>query len=229
MSKVKLCSACLRATYLLALLTVVSNPIAAKERTYANNSCPVTFAVPPDLELRDVVGWTDPNDKIACRISVVRKNKSSALPFEKSFDDVINLSDIVLDVKYVSIQSRLKDLNFALLDGHISYKGETLSSDARAMGYEILRTRPMEYYPVGHGDMYVGIQDFIQRSKKNFSNRSVSYVFLLGNKKYCIDVEITYDKGRNNNKIKQNTILRLLQSANFLADGGNPENSASHE
>ena len=57
----------------------------------------------------------------------------------------------------------------------------------------------------------------------------MSYVFLLGNKKYSIDVEITYDKDRYNNKIQQNSILRLLQSANFLSDEENARNSPPRE
>jgi hypothetical protein len=83
----------------------------------------------------------------------------------------------------------------------------------------------MEYHPVGNGDMYVGIQDLIEGgSTKVSSNRSVSYVFLVGNKKYSIDVKITYDKDRFNNKIKQNSILRLLKSAKFDFDEENTEN-----
>jgi hypothetical protein len=218
-----------RVICLFALLIIFSNPIAAKQSIYTNESCPVTFVVPSDLELHDVVGWTDPGEKIACRISVVRKNRAKAAPLEKTFDDVRDLSDIVLNVKYIPIRSRLAELNFTLSDGTVSYKGETLSSDAKAMGYEISRTRPMEHYQVGHGDMYVGIQDFIERSSgKNRAVKSVSYVFLLGNKKYSVDVEITYDKDRYSNKIKPDSILRLLQSANFLSDEENAGNSKSH-
>jgi prepilin-type processing-associated H-X9-DG protein len=225
MIKVKSCSMRSRAIYLLAFPIIVSDPIAAKQNAYTNKNCPVTFVVPSHLELRDVVGWTDPSDKIACRISVVRKNRTKTLPLEKSFDDVRDLSDVGLDVKYIPIKSRLTELNFTFLDGHVSYKGETLSSNAKTMGYAILQTRPMEYHPVGNGDMYVGIQDLIERgSTKVSSNRSVSYVFLVGNKKYSIDVKITYDKDRFNNKIKQNSILRLLKSANFDFEEENTKN-----
>jgi hypothetical protein len=82
---------------------------------------------------------------------------------EKSFDDVIDLSDIVLNVKYIPMRSCLTDFDFTLSDGQVSYKGETLSSDAKAMGYKILRTRPMEHYPVGRGDMYVGYKILLKK------------------------------------------------------------------
>jgi hypothetical protein len=40
--------------------------IRGEAKTYHNNECHVTFEVPSNLELRDVVGWTEPVKKIAC-------------------------------------------------------------------------------------------------------------------------------------------------------------------
>jgi hypothetical protein len=215
-------SMCSWAVYMLVFLIAISGSAVARTSIYANVSCPVTFSVPSDLELRDVVDGGDSNEKILCRISVVRKNKRKVLPLQKTFDDVRSLSDVVLDVKNVPVQSRLPELNFASSDDHVSYKGKILSSDAIAMGYEIVQVRPIEHYAVGHGDMYLGIQDFIRKDRKQKkANRSVSYVFLLGNEKYSIDVELTYRDKNNYSQIKKSSVLKLLRSANFKSDDEN--------
>jgi hypothetical protein len=218
-------SMCSWAVYMLVCLIAISGNAVARTRIYTNVSCPVTFVVPSDLELRDVVDGGDSNEKILCRISVVRKNKPKVLPLQKSFDDVRSLSDVVLDVKNVPVQSRLSELNFTSFDDHVSYKGKILSSDAIAMGYEILQVRPIEHYAVGHGDMYLGIQDFIRTDRKQKKEtHSVSYVFLLGNDKYSIEVELTYRDKSNYNQIKKNSILKLLRSATFKSVDDNTEN-----
>jgi hypothetical protein len=205
--------------YLFAMLVAVLVPEASAKSIYSNPSCPVTFVVPIELELHDVVGGDDLSEKILCQISIVRKNKPTVLPLQKSFDDVRYLSDVVLKVKNISLNSRLSEFNFISDDHHVSYTGKVLSSEAIAMGYKISQIRPIEYYSVGRGDLYVGIQDFIRKNRKQRKiDHSVSYVFLLGNEKYSIDVELTYrDKG-GYSQIKNDSILNLLRSANFNSD-----------
>jgi hypothetical protein len=75
--------------------------------------------------------------------------------------------------------------------------------------------------------MYVGIQRFSQQgSGQRKANRSASYVFLLGNEKYSIDVELTYRDSSGYVQVNKDSILRLLRSANFDAD---VENGVSNE
>lgn len=220
----------LRTVCLLAFLVGVSDPVAARKKIYTNESCPVTFVVPSDLELHDVVEEGDLNEKILCRISVVRKNKTEVSSPQKSFDDVRYLSDVVLEVKNIPVRSRFPELNFTSSDDHVSYKGKVLSSDAIDMGYEILRVRPIEYYAVGHGEMYVGTQDFIRRNRKQSKAiRSTSYVFLLGNERHSIDVELTYIDSSSYRQVQKSSILKLLQSAKFYSDEEKAGSSTSHE
>jgi hypothetical protein len=219
-----------RAIIFSILLIFVIGARDAGARTYESKDCPVKFNVPSDLELRDVFGWTEPVEQISCRISVVRKGKRNIPLPEKSFDDVRYLSDVVLEVRNIPVRSRFPEFNFASSNDHVAYKGKMLSSDAIDMGYEIVQVRPIEYYAVGHGEMYVGTQDFTRRYREQRKAiRSTSYVFLLGNERFSIDVVLTYIDSGSYGQIKKNSILKLLRSAKFGSGRENAGSSTVHE
>ncbi|KQR74338.1 hypothetical protein ASG35_21500 [Burkholderia sp. Leaf177] len=193
--------------------------LAAKEKMYRSKGCPVIFTVPNSMSLHDVDGWTEPAQHTACRISLIWKNVTKSPVPEKSFDDVRLLSDIVLDVKNVPLKDRFDGLHFSSLPDRVIYKGPELSADARSMGYKLMRTRPIEHFPVKNGEMYVGIQDFIEVDGPKMQRRqSVSYVFLIGNGTHSIDVQATFDKNRKSDAEKINSLLKLLRSSSFQSE-----------
>jgi hypothetical protein len=202
--------------FLFLLSAFVAELAPANERTYRASNCPVTFTVPLNMSLHDVEGWTEPAQPTACRISLTWEgNIASPVP-EKSFDDVRLLSDIVLDVKNVPLKDRFDGLHFYSLPQRVLYKGPELSVDARSMGYNLLRTRPIEHFTVKNGEMYVGIQDFIEVYGRSGQRRqSVSYVFLIGNGTYSVDAQVTYDKNRKSDNAKVDSLFELFRSSNF--------------
>jgi hypothetical protein len=203
-------------TSILLVFPLFLGTTRSQAKTYHNDECHITFEVPSNLELRDVVGWTEPVKKIACRISVIDKGKLRPVAPKKSFDDIARLSDVVLTVNIIPIQSRFGVLGFAMRDGAIFYEPDNLSPDAKSMGYQVGKTRPVQHYAVGNGDLYVGTRDYTRRSvMQKTLDRSVFRVFLLGNKDFSIVVELTQIESSDYRQINYQTILKLLKSANF--------------
>jgi hypothetical protein len=157
---------------ILAFRVLICDAKEVGAALYISKNCPVTFAVPSDLELQDIIGWTDPADKIVCRISVTnRRTNKKSLP-EKSFDDVEYLSDVVLYIKNIPLKARLSEMNFVASGGEILYKGEALTSDVEAIVYEDFRIAPIEHYAVEHGDIVCWSADFCKAKRQERSNQS---------------------------------------------------------